>query len=492
MVNAVSSSPVRRPLATATALLVPSPKRERSAEEQQRAEQQERDHKNAKGTKVQLGNELELIFAPDEIEEIEEIEDEVRADGERRAVPPPPPSRPQASVFNALAPRAQQQAGLNDLRNSPTAQKRRMMSNTAFSSPRRTYSQKRPLVLENQQSMEQFGFHQVSFNAPRNTLPQGSFGLRNLGNTCYMNASLQAMMVFARLMQDVCSDANVTRVQVGMPAGKEALCSVLRKFWKEAGSMSGQVLSAARIKEVIGSSNAQFVGNQQEDAHEFFSTLINQLEDEYRECTKQPTGPVFQHFSLAIQHTLTCNDCGHNKVFEELFLDLSVEHLAPDLADAPALSLGSLLEHFMQTERDLEWKCPQSCPSERASLAHKLSRSPRVLLVQVKRFSASADGTTFRKIAAPVEVPEFLDVSSVALAEMKGGYLYQLRAVVVHYGATSFSGHYVCFARRNDDWFKYNDSSVQPCTKQDAYEGDTAQRNAYMMLYARVEENEDF
>lgn len=68
--------------------------------------------------------------------------------------------------------------------------------------------------------------------------------------------------------------------------------------------------------------------------------------------------------------------------------------------------------------------------------------------------------------------------------------MYQLRAVVVHYGQTIRSGHYICFGRKNEDWFKYNDSSVEPCTKADAFEGERARSNAYMLFYAR-EEAED-
>ncbi len=95
--------------------------------------------------------------------------------------------------------------------------------------------------------------------------------------------------------------------------------------------------------------------------------------------------------------------------------------------------------------------------------------------------------SSYVKISEPVDIPEWLDVSSVALADIQNQCFYQLRAVIVHYGPTIRSGHYVCFARKNEDWFKYNDSNVEPCTKTEAFEGERAKTSAYMLFYAREE-----
>jgi ubiquitin C-terminal hydrolase len=363
----------------------------------------------------------------------------------------------------------------------------------------RTYGKKLPAFGSTQYPMTQQSMHHFSsssspgrqFAAPRRLMPEGAVGLRNLGNFCYMNASLQAVLVFEALVREVCDEALVRRVQAGMAEGKEPLCSVLRKFWLEAQAASGQVLSAARIKAVIESSNAQFVGNDQEDAHEFFSTFINLLEDEYRETTKEEQGPVFGHFSLSIQHTLACQECGQGRSFEEPFLDLSLEHVASD----EAVPVSVLLEHFMQTERDLEWKCPLGCTGGRATLAHCMARSPRILLLQVKRFATSEDGRSFFKIKNPVQVPEYLDVTPVMQQQQEGaaaqGYLYQLRAVVVHRGETIRGGHYICFARKDEQWLRYNDAVVDKCTSREAFEGYEAQRDAYMLFYSRMDAAEN-
>lgn len=45
---------------------------------------------------------------------------------------------------------------------------------------------------------------------------------------------------------------------------------------------------------------------------------------------------------------------------------------------------------------------------------------------------------------------------------LQDGLEYQLRAVVVHLGEAS-SGHYICYQRRGEQWWKCDDSSVTPC-----------------------------
>lgn len=54
---------------------------------------------------------------------------------------------------------------------------------------------------------------------------------------------------------------------------------------------------------------------------------------------------------------------------------------------------------------------------------------------------------------------------------------YDLNAVVVHHGKMN-AGHYVCFCRRDEQWFKYDDSKVTL-----ASETQVLQAEAYMLFY---------
>ncbi len=499
---AVQSSPVKRAPMTASALVTPKRDRADDDEETERKAKADRDAKTMRHTLVD--DDLNDIFDPakqpkdveeaedvENVDDVEEVEDEgIKVTGMRKPDRNIRWDKKPAVVMaetKTLLPESKASLPPLSLR-SPVSVNGSPMSRKFMSNSVRTYKPFRAQVDSVQMVLQFEGSpSRRLFEAPRRVMPVGTVGLRNLGNFCYMNASLQAVMVFGRLMKEVCDEARVWRVQQGMAEGKEPLCGVLRKFWLEAQASSGQVLSAARIKAVIESSNAQFVGNDQEDAHEFFSTFINLLEDEYRETTKEKEGPVFQHFSMSIQHTQACQQCGQGRSFEEPFLDLSLEHVASD----EAVGVSVLLQHFMQTERDLEWKCPKGCADGRATLAHCMVRSPRILLLQVKRFATSEDGRSFVKIKNPVEVPEYLDLTPVMQAGKAEGYLYQLRAVVVHRGETIRGGHYICFARKDEQWFRYNDAVVDKCTSREAFESYEAQRDAYMLFYARADNDEN-
>ena len=54
---------------------------------------------------------------------------------------------------------------------------------------------------------------------------------------------------------------------------------------------------------------------------------------------------------------------------------------------------------------------------------------------------------------------------------------YDLSAVVVHLGKIN-AGHYVCYCRRNDQWFKFDDNKVTL-----ASEAQVLQAEAYMLFY---------
>ena len=41
------------------------------------------------------------------------------------------------------------------------------------------------------------------------------------------------------------------------------------------------------------------------------------------------------------------------------------------------------------------------------------------------------------------------------------GPKYELRSIVCHTGENMTSGHYVCYGRRNNEWYFFNDSDVK-------------------------------
>jgi len=57
---------------------------------------------------------------------------------------------------------------------------------------------------------------------------------------------------------------------------------------------------------------------------------------------------------------------------------------------------------------------------------------------------------------------------------------YNLYAVIVHYGSTVFSGHYVAFVKIEDVWWLFDDTE---CVEVDS--SLVLKQNAYMLFYQK-------
>ncbi|KAI9864016.1 MAG: CSN-associated deubiquitinating enzyme Ubp12 [Trichoglossum hirsutum] len=148
------------------------------------------------------------------------------------------------------------------------------------------------------------------------------------------------------------------------------------------------------------------------------------------------------------------------------------------------ISLDDCLDEFGKEEILSEndaWYCPRCKEHRRASKTFELWKSPDILVIHLKRFSANRG---FRdKIDVLVEFPtDGLDLTNrVALKEDGKEMVYDLFAVDNHYGGLG-GGHYTAIAKNFFDgqWYEYNDSSVSRRTPESAVTS-----AAYLLFYRR-------
>lgn len=62
--------------------------------------------------------------------------------------------------------------------------------------------------------------------------------------------------------------------------------------------------------------------------------------------------------------------------------------------------------------------------------------------------------------------------------------IYSLYAVVLHSGKTRNSGHYVCFAKKEDEWYQFNDAIVTNSSQSEVFRNDTFS-NWSLLFYER-------
>merc|ERR1712176_724519 len=109
-----------------------------------------------------------------------------------------------------------------------------------------------------------------------------NFGLRNLGNTCYLNAVMQAQMSlieFVKELKALPEKLGNSRVHGGVYS-----CTVDIFEQMEHPSVARGPPSPAKLRERIAASAPMFASNAQQDAHEFLLEDLNQLHDELLEA----------------------------------------------------------------------------------------------------------------------------------------------------------------------------------------------------------------
>ncbi|PWY89598.1 UCH-domain-containing protein [Aspergillus sclerotioniger CBS 115572] len=149
------------------------------------------------------------------------------------------------------------------------------------------------------------------------------------------------------------------------------------------------------------------------------------------------------------------------------------------------VTLYECLDEFNKEEVLSEndaWYCPRCKEHRRASKKFELWKTPDILVMHLKRFSASRG---FRdKLDVLVDFPvEGLDMTGRVEAPEDGkSQIYDLFAVDNHYGGLG-GGHYTAYAKNfmTGQWNEYNDSSVsRPIDPQSVVTS-----SAYLLFYRR-------
>ncbi|XP_066283408.1 ubiquitin carboxyl-terminal hydrolase 19-like [Branchiostoma lanceolatum] len=121
------------------------------------------------------------------------------------------------------------------------------------------------------------------------TCEPGFTGLDNLGNTCFMNATLQAL-ANTRELRDFCQsnkfkdDLNTENVLGSGGKLAIAFACVLRTLW----SGTRTSYAPSRLKSIIATKAHQFTGFAQHDAQEFLAFLLDGLHEDLNRIQDKP------------------------------------------------------------------------------------------------------------------------------------------------------------------------------------------------------------
>ncbi|KAJ8275787.1 hypothetical protein COCON_G00075390 [Conger conger] len=326
-------------------------------------------------------------------------------------------------------------------------------------------------------------------------------GFSNLGNTCYMNAALQSLFSLTIFTHDIRDKEGCWRSNL-----PTSLLKCLTDLHSARASPSHQrkISLLKTLKQTITANFSDFCGDEQQDAHEFLSVLLSQLKDEglsmrTRVGLHPDASTIVANFEFELLSTRTCLSCGEKVCRTEPSNCLSVDLVARGSIE------DSLALYFKGFE--VECKC-QWCSGQLASVDQRFQSLPRVLVVQLKRFSMNHRGSLVKlhdrlrispllrlrahsranvrlpgmpkphlthgdcfetssppegavlaekKRSAEGSTPNKIEQDSYAMNE------YRITSVLSHIGSNMRHGHYISDSSDcNGRWLSFDDERVTP------------------------------
>lgn len=277
-----------------------------------------------------------------------------------------------------------------------------------------------------------------------NRYAKDKYGLPNLGNTCYMNCVLQCLY-YTQPLTDHFRDSHHGKREGDMTTAYRTLCHALN---------TGRDVrrAAEKMKELAGRYDSTFKGKQQQEAHDFLSSLLTWLHEDLTKHSNTGLGfldksVVSELFFGTHQSTVTCSRRREvvNRT-EETFINLSL----------PVTEYGQnylqklLAEHYR--EQNIVWECHLCGVEHECVQKTSILDPPELLIIHLSRYVQGQP--THKKLK--VTYPE----DGLTLGKRK----YRLYALCDHAGVMSF-GHYTAFCHTSweDDaapWLLFNDISV--------------------------------
>ncbi|EFA00157.1 ubiquitin carboxyl-terminal hydrolase 36 [Tribolium castaneum] len=301
-------------------------------------------------------------------------------------------------------------------------------------------------------------------------------GMINMGNTCYLNSTLQALFHVPALVNWLISDKEHT-AECQDSGGLCIICA-MRKTLQDSQQRNTNTIRPLLIYNKLRLVCRNLIPGRQEDAHEFLRYLVEAMEKSYLSRFKnhsefdskvKETTPLNQILGGYLRSAVRCLKCGHVSTtfqhFQDLLLDIR-----------KAQTLDEALEGYFSREKldDDSYHC-QSCQKKvPATKQFSLERAPMVLCIQLKRFSVSNN-----KITKHIHFRQRLDLTRYARHRPSVPLIYRLVALVTHMGPTVNCGHYTAVAQApSGNFYQFDDSMVRVISHQAVFN-----TNAYIMLY---------
>ncbi|XP_074018426.1 ubiquitin carboxyl-terminal hydrolase 2 isoform X1 [Numenius arquata] len=333
---------------------------------------------------------------------------------------------------------------------------------------------------------------------------QGLTGLRNLGNTCFMNSILQCLSNTKEL-RDYCLQNQYLRDLNNNSRMRTALMTEFAKLiqllWTSSPNDS---VSPSEFKTQIQRYAPRFVGYNQQDAQEFLRFLLDGLHSEvnrvlvrprastdtldhlpddeksrqmWRRYQEREDSRISDLFVGQLKSSLTCSECGYCSTAFDPFWDLSLPIPKKGYGEVTLMDCLRLFTKEDVLDGDEKPTCCRCKARTRCTKKFSIQKFPKILVLHLKRFSESRIRTSKLTTFVNFQLKD-LDLREFA-SQSCNHAIYNLYAVSNHSG-TTMGGHYTAYCKSpvSSEWHSFNDSRVTPMSSSHVRSSD-----AYLLFY---------
>mmetsp|Transcript_7302 Transcript_7302/g.17847 ORF Transcript_7302/g.17847 Transcript_7302/m.17847 type:complete len:710 (-) Transcript_7302:295-2424(-) len=328
-------------------------------------------------------------------------------------------------------------------------------------------------------------------------------GLKNLGNTCFMNATLQCLAGCPTLRAFILSDLSHTKTSerlLGRGAHHDSFItfeySMSVMFCEPKPGHEHITLKPTGLKNQLNEVIKTYRSGAQEDAHEYAVNLLDHMHKMAVEVMKkkyhlskalvqkqqnwQLSSSIYHIFGGKIRSQVVCAACGHQSNTYDPTVDLSLEIGGSNRCQSVEDCL-SMFTHVETLGSSNEYSCEKCKQKTRATKQLTVHTLPNVLMLHLKRFDVMS--TVYGgKISKTIRYGDTLDLGPYLSSSKAGAQdaRYSLFGVLVHKGGGVRSGHYYSYVKAGGVWRQYDDETVQVVPEQRALNDE-----AYLLFYTR-------
>lgn len=290
-------------------------------------------------------------------------------------------------------------------------------------------------------------------------------GLYNLGNTCYINTTLQCLGFCHCFLVFVLRD---------MDTNNSELAAQLKKLYNTLFNGPSKIVSPrALLIELQEKCKAVMYLGEQNDIHEFLCMLLDKLNVSIAGPMPDVAPNTAANGNIFMQHSHTMDVAWHahhqrefspfvpmmySQIISQIVCNCNAVHhnyevqmniMLPIVAN----SLQDCLDAYFADEKvSSDWKCDKcQCQGSQNVRTIKVWRHPQILILVLKRFDDN-----MRKITKHVQVPTRIDLKKHSIPRCPE---YVLRSVAFHQGNV-MGGHYFACCHDGKVWSVMDDETV--------------------------------